>query len=102
MKSKRCRMLSLPRGVILKTVPHPLGTGLRNDRATLQRRPVEVPVCALDKPDRSTAIFFEVVNRGQVAFPGDLEERTSAVGPASGSCPVEVPVGGLHQRSIGP
>lgn len=43
----------------------------------------------------------EAVQRGQLAFGGNREDRATAVGPALGGCPPEIPVAGLDERRIG-
>ena len=49
---------------------------------------------------RCSYVDAKAVQRGQRAAGGDFEDRAIAVGPATGGCPVEVPVGGLHQPGV--
>ena len=68
---------------------------------------VEVPVGALNQPRlgvaavRAITFGAKAVKRGQRPPRGDFEDRASVVGPAAGSCSVEVPVGGLGQPRYG-
>ena len=95
-RAKLCSVVSVPLGVILKTVPSPLAP-------PTDCCPVEVPIGGLDQA-RGGAVAVravEAVQRRQRAAWGDFEDRAIAVGPAIARCPVEVPVGGLDQPREG-
>lgn len=80
------------------------------DRATLVvpayvRCSVKVPVGGLHQASaRVVAVSdVEAMERGQSAAGGDFEDRTKAtraLRPTQPGCPIEVPVGGLHQRGV--
>ena len=92
-------MVSVPPGVILKTVPPLLAPPDTSSHRSSRRwlAPARVRAVAVS--------VVEAVQRGQRAAWGDFEDRaTASVSVAAGSacvgCPVEVPVGALHQPGI--
>jgi hypothetical protein len=65
-------------------------------------RPVQGSTGVLDQRVWVSAVrVVEAVQRGQRATRTHLEDRAIRVGPATGSCSVEVPIGGLDQRRCG-
>src|ERR1017187_9997023 len=69
--------------------------------------PVEVPIGGLDEPRlgpstvRAVCLGAEAVQRGQRATRGDFEDGAGAVGPSIIRRPVEAPIGGLDEPSVG-
>ncbi len=92
-EQKLCSVVSVPLGVILKTVPTPLAP-------PSSVVPYRFPSVAWTSPawGEAPSVIVEAVKRGQRATWGDFEDRTIAIGPALLRCPVEVPIGGLDQR----
>src|ERR1039457_6709546 len=74
---------------------------------TTRRCPEEIPVGGLDQPRdgaiavRAVCLGTEAVKRRHRAPLGYFEARAPAVGPTIIRCPVEVPIGGLDEPSVG-
>src|ERR1700691_4584714 len=69
--------------------------------------PVEVPIGGQDEPCvglfavPASTLGTEIVDRFEGARWRDFKDRAAAVGLAKRGCPVDVPIGGLDQRTLG-
>ena len=72
----------------------------------IKRCPIKIAVSGLNQcciwifPVRAVCLGAKAMQRGYHALLGDLEDNTTAVGPAIARCPVQVAVRALHKSGL--